>query len=63
MKDELGDLRREESELEQQIETGKTQLDQLTKSMSDTGTQINQVSISIVSVIFKHSIRIAHQLV
>ena len=40
---ELRDLREDENKLEQRVESGKLQLEQLTKSQKDLSLQVNQV--------------------
>ena len=47
MKDELGTLRVQEVELEQKVEAGQMQLDQLKRTMTDTRTNITKVSIEL----------------
>ncbi len=43
LRDELGDLRQEEQQLEGKVEAGRNQLQQLGKSLTDTQAQIKQV--------------------
>ncbi|XP_053394961.1 epidermal growth factor receptor substrate 15-like 1 isoform X3 [Mercenaria mercenaria] len=44
---ELGNLREEENKLEQKVETGKTQLEQLAKSHKDVTLQVNQTKTRV----------------
>ena len=48
MRDELAQLRQEESQLEQKVEAGRSQLDQLARTLGDTQSQIAQVQCSTV---------------
>lgn len=50
MKDELGRLRSEELELEQRIDASKSQVDQLTRTLSDTQSAASQMRNSIPSM-------------
>ncbi len=44
VRDELNSLRQEEVELEQKVESGRMQLEQLAKNLNESQAQINQVS-------------------
>jgi len=43
MRDELNDLRQEEIELEQKVDSSRHQVSQLDKRLADTQSQISQV--------------------
>jgi len=43
MRDELSELRQEEIELEQKVDTSRNQVAQLDKRLADTQSQISQV--------------------
>ena len=45
MREELTQLRTEESQLEQNVESSQSQLDQMQRNISDTASQIQQVCI------------------
>jgi predicted nucleic acid-binding Zn-ribbon protein len=50
MRDGLNALRQEEVELEQKVEAGKAQLEQLGKSLSETQTQLAKVRTKLAAV-------------
>jgi len=47
MRDELNELRQEELELEQKVDTSRHQVAQLDKRLADTQSQISQVCLSL----------------
>ena len=51
-KEEINNLRAEESELEQKVDAGQNQLDQLLRSLQDAQAQIEQVLLVLDSIDF-----------